>query len=343
MPFAEILGQAEALRQLKSAIEAQRLAHAYLFEGPRGVGKSMAARALACMLLCPEQGACDGCDTCRRITEHTHPLVRTYGLQKNSRNIGVDAIRDDLIPFFSFRSAPGEYKIAIVDPADALSLEAANMLLKTLEEPGRWSLLVLLTGTAEALLPTIRSRCQRIRFRRIPERLIAERLKEKMDIAPDHARVVAKLSGGSMGRAFELAGRDFTAWRVRALDAFAGLISGKADPVATAKTLLEMARESARGLQEQRVEVQQLLGLMLSYVRDLAIAEEKHENLLLNDDRQTLTAEAAMLDEQKVFEIFDRIFETKDDIESNINIPLALQELCLQTSELAGGRSASNE
>jgi hypothetical protein len=164
-----------------------------------------------------------------------------------------------------------------------------------------------------------------------------------MEIAPDHARVVAKLSGGSMGRAFELAGRDFTAWRVRALDAFASLISGNADPVSTAKILLEMARESARGLQEQRVEVQQLLGLMLSYVRDLAIAEEKHENLLLNDDRQTLTAEAAMLDEQQVFEIFDRIFETKNDIESNINIQLALQELCLRTSELAGGRSASNE
>ncbi len=343
MPFAEILGQAEALRQLKSAIESGRLAHAYLFEGPRGVGKSLAARALARMLLCPEKGACKGCDTCRRIAEHTHPLVRTYGLQKNSRNIGVDAIRDDLIPFFSFSSAPGEYKIAIVDPADALSPEAANMLLKTLEEPGQWSLLVLLTITAEALLPTIRSRCQRIRFGRIPDRLIVERLKEKMEIAPDHARVVAKLSGGSMGRAFELAGRDFAAWRVRLLDAFAGLITGGADPVETAKTLLEIARETTRGLQEQRVEVQQMLGLLLSYVRDLAIAEEKCDNLLLNDDRQTLAAEAAVLDEERVFEIFDRIFETKDDIDSNINIQLALQGLCLQTSELSGGGSVTNE
>jgi DNA polymerase-3 subunit delta' len=342
MPFAEILGQAEALRQLQRAVETQRLAHAYLFEGPPGVGKSMTARALARMLLCPQKGACGGCDTCRRIAEHTHPLVRTYGLQKNSRNIGVDAIRDDLIPFFGFKSAPGEYRVAIVDPADALSMEAANMLLKTLEEPGQWSLLVLLVRTAEALLPTIRSRCQRIRFARIPERLIAERLREKMDIAPDHARVAAKLSGGSMGRAFELAGRDFSAWRSRALDAFAGLITGRQDPVEAARALLDMARESARGLQEQRIEVQQLLDLVLSYLRDLAIAEEKCESLLLNDDRQTLAAEAAVLDEQRVFEIFDRIFEARNDVENNVNMQLALQELCFQTSEIAGGRSSTD-
>jgi hypothetical protein len=91
------------------------------------------------------------------------------------------------------------------------------------------------------------------------------------------------------------------------------------------------------------VEVQQMLDLLLSYVRDLAIAEEKCDNLLLNDDRQTLAAEAAILDEERVFEIFDRIFETKDDIESNINIQLALQGLCLQASELAGGGSKRDE
>ena len=343
MPFAEILGQAEALGQLGRAISSGRLAHAYLFEGPEGVGKSLAARALARMLLCPEKGACDSCATCRMIAEDTHPMVRTYGLAKSSRNIGVDAIRDDMIPFLRLKSAPGEYKIAIVDPADALSEEAANMLLKTLEEPGQWSLLVLLTIAAEALLPTIRSRCQRVRFRRIPERTIAERLVEKMDITREHANVIAKLSCGSIGRALELAGKDFSAWRVKALDAFAQVLDGTGDPVGAAKNLLEIAGASARSLQERRVELRLLLDVLLTYVRDLVIAREKCEDFLLHEDRQSLPGEAALIDEERAMAVFDRILETKDDIDRNVNMQLAIEELCLDAGANAGNGRADHD
>lgn len=343
MPFGEILGQAEALSQLNRAIEARRLSHAYLFEGPDGVGKLMAARAVARMLLCPAGGAHDDCEVCRRIADDRHPMVRLYGLQKGSRNISVDAIRDDLIPFFSLRSASGEYKIAIIDPAESMSEEAANMLLKTLEEPGDWSLLLLLTTTSEALLPTIRSRCQRVRFNRIPVRLIADRLVEKMEISREHAQVVARLSSGSIGRALELAGKDFTAWRARALDAFAGLFSGDTDPMKTAGKLLEITGGSARNLQERRVEIGRLLDILLTYVRDLVIAKEKHEGFLLHEDRPALANEAALLDEERALGIFDRIFEAKDDIEKNVNMQIAVEELCIDAFEIAGSGRGRND
>lgn len=343
MPFIEILGQDQPLGQLSRAFVTGRLAHAYLFEGPDGVGKSMSARALARILLCPRKGEKCKCETCQLVLEDRHPLVRTYGLAKNSRNIGVDAIRDDLIPFFNLKSAPGEYKMAIIDPADALSPEAANMLLKTLEEPGEWSLLVLLTRTAQALLPTIRSRCQCVRFGRIPEPLIADRLMAKMDITREHARVVAKLSCGSVGRALELAGKDFSAWRVRALDAYAELLASEAGPVETAAKFLEIAGKSAKGLQERRVELQHLLGILLTYLRDLVIAREKYEGFLLHEDRPTLAQEAALLDEEQALAVFDRIIEAKDDIDRNVNMQIALEELCLDTSAIAGGAAGTSD
>lgn len=341
MPFAEILGQAEALARLTRAIETGRLAHAYLFEGPDGVGKLMTARALARMVLCPQKGRCKDCATCSQIARDSHPMVRLYELPRGSRNIGVDVIRDDLIPFLNLRSARGEYKVAIIDPAESLSEEAANSLLKTLEEPASWSLLILLTTTAEALLPTIQSRCQRVRFSRIPERLIADRLVREMELAPEHAHALARLSSGSMGRALELAGRDFAAWRVRALDTFAALIAGKADPVEMARTWVAIAGETAKGLQERRVEAQELLNLLLTYLRDLVIALE-HEDSVLHGDRPTLTQEAALLDEEQAFEILDRVFETKDDIAKNVNIQLALEELCMEIEAIVSHRSGVN-
>jgi DNA polymerase-3 subunit delta' len=338
MPFTEILGQAEALGRLTQAIDKGRLAHAYIFEGPGGVGKAMAAHALARRLLCPERGACGPCHICMQVMQGTHPMFRTYGRQKGSRNISVDAIRDDLIPFLGLKSAWGEYKIAVVNPADALSEDAANMLLKTLEEPSPWSLLVLVSSSADALLPTIRSRCQRVLFHPIAKRLIADELVRKMQIAPEHANVVATLSNGSMGRALELAGRDFSAWRVKALDTYAGLIAGRTDPIEASSVFLDLAGGAGKSLQERREEIQDLLDLLLTYLRDLVVAGEHCDEHLLHGDRTSLPQEATLLEEQAAFEIFDRILAAKEDLEKNVGIQLALEELCIDTRALARSR-----
>jgi hypothetical protein len=133
-----------------------------------------------------------------------------------------------------------------------------------------------------------------------------------------------------------------SAWRVRILDEFAGLLAGKTDPMVAAGKLLEIARESVRGLQERRVELQRLLNLLLTYVRDLVIAKEKYESSLLHGDRQTLAREAAALDEEQALEIFDRILQTKDDVEKNVNMQLALEEMCIDVGTAAGGGRGSN-
>jgi len=324
---------------LSRAVETGRLSHAYLFEGPDGVGKSMTALALARMLLCPEKGACDVCDTCARILEGRHTSIKTYSPLKGKRNIGVDVIRDDLIPFFTLKNAEGDYKITIVNPVDALSEDAANMLLKTLEEPIKWSLLVLLTVSSKGLLPTIVSRCHRVRFNRIPSRLIADKLIEKMEISPEHAATIARLSDGSLGRAIELAGRDFLGWRVKILDSFAGLLRGDSDPHDAAGQFLEIAGKSTKELQEKRVELKRILDMLLTYMRDLLITGERLGEPLLNDDRATIVQESEMIDNEEIFRILDRIFEAKNDIEKNVNLQLAIEELCIDTREIAGAGS----
>ncbi len=172
MTFQRIMAQKGAVRVLTHAVETGRLANAYLFEGPSGVGKSMAAVALARAVLCPtrpEQG-CGECDVCRRIGNGNHPDLRFFRPREDgNRNIQVETLRQDILPVAQFAPFEGEHAFLVFPEADVsfpeVHPESANALLKTLEEPKRGVTFVLTSERPERLLPTIRSRCQSVRSR----------------------------------------------------------------------------------------------------------------------------------------------------------------------------------
>src|SRR5580704_10247024 len=165
MSFSD-LKQSEAVAgQLQRSLQRGRLAHAYLFTGPRGSGKEAVARTLAKALNCTEKDhdSCDHCDSCRRVDEGAHPDVYWVRPESKSRRIRVEQMRE-FMKSVNLRSSMGRVKVGIVVDADCMGEEASNAFLKTLEEPPAQTVIILLTADPQRLLPTILSRCLRISF-----------------------------------------------------------------------------------------------------------------------------------------------------------------------------------
>ena len=221
MPFSEILGQDRAVGALRAALRRGALHHAYLFAGPGGVGKAAAARLLAQAANCdggvPGE-ACGACVPCRKIARGVHPDVlwvegeramaragrwEPKGGRAPSRDIVVDQVRELVDRGLSLRRFEGRWRFVVLDPADAMNVQAQNALLKTLEEPPPDTTLVLVSSSADALLPTIRSRCLRVGFAPLPAALVEERLVAAGRPAGE-ARLAASLAGGSLGHALAL-------------------------------------------------------------------------------------------------------------------------------------------
>src|SRR5438477_7990137 len=211
--FDEVIGQDHVAQTLKKAIESGRVAHAYLFCGTRGTGKTSMARILAKALNCknsdgPTVTPCNNCDSCLAIARGEDIDVIEIDAASNT---GVDNIRE-LIENSQYRPARSRFKIYIIDEVHMLSKNAFNALLKTLEEPPEHVKFILATTEPEKVLPTILSRCQRYDFRNIPTREIADHLKavakqEKIKADEDALLLVAKAGAGSMRDALSLLDR----------------------------------------------------------------------------------------------------------------------------------------
>src|SRR3954470_2623262 len=172
MVWSQIVGHRTWVDAFAEVVRKRRMAHAYLFVGPQGVGKRLFARELAKALLCenstPEKfEACDKCSSCQLVDAGTHPDFFVVGKPEDKNEVPVETMRD-LCGNFSLKTSRGRGKVGILDDADDLNEESANCFLKTLEEPPPGSVLILLCTSVETQLPTILSRCQVARFHPLP-------------------------------------------------------------------------------------------------------------------------------------------------------------------------------
>jgi DNA polymerase III subunit delta' len=208
MRFSDIRDQDQAVATLERAIGSGKVPHAYLFVGPKGVGKRFTARILAAALCCdgPVPRPCGSCGHCRKIAAGTHPDVRNLEVPADKRKIPIEAVRE-AERWIGVSPHEARAKILVVDPAEEMTDAAANAILKTLEEPRSGSFIVLVTAAASALLPTVRSRCQIVRFRPLAPGTTGAIL-EAEGVEPEVARSAAALSGGSLDRARQHSGEE---------------------------------------------------------------------------------------------------------------------------------------
>lgn len=222
MLWGKISGQEEAVAYLRQAIKRDKVVNAYLFQGPEGVGKSLAASVFARALNCPEDfgDGCGRCPICRAIEKGSHPdFHRVYPASK-SRSITIDQIRE-LQSKAYLKSGGSGWKVLIVHNAETMVLAAQNALLKTLEEPPDRTAIILISSRPEQLLPTILSRCQAVRFRTWPLDLMVDLLRSKAGLEEEEARVMHGISRGRPGWALQAIEQGLLEDRKRILKPFA--------------------------------------------------------------------------------------------------------------------------
>ena len=200
--WERILGHKQQLALLQKTLAENIFPHASLFAGPRGVGKFLTATITASALFCmQETKPCGTCLACRKIAEKNHPDV--FFLVAENETVKIDQIRT-LTSSLHYHPLEGEYKLVLIDDADCMTEGAANALLKTLEEPPPNTHFILVSAHPHRVLPTIRSRCQRVSFQPLSPSIIEQFLQETQNYNSEEAKRIARLSQGSLGLALQL-------------------------------------------------------------------------------------------------------------------------------------------
>lgn len=322
----QVVGQPKAITLLERSIEMGQLSHAYLFVGPPHVGKLTLALNLAQVVNCGAVAPpCGECTSCRRIAAGKHADVQIIGLiSEEKREIGIEQIRE-MQTAASLPPYEGRHKVFIFDKAELLSHEAANCLLKTLEEPSPQVLLVLLTARESALLPTIVSRCQRVELRPLPVTLVKEALIEDYGVAADRAELLARLSDGCFGWALlTMQDEKILEERSRRLTTLVDL------SYASLKQRLAYAAELAAQFSRSREEVEEVLALWLQWWHDLLLVKGGDGKFVINIDQQsTLFQQAKHLSTRQVMDFIYHLQATHEQLEQNANPRLALEVLML--------------
>ena len=329
---ATILGHSGAISFLDRSIETGRLSHAYILVGPRHVGKMAVAIFLAKAVNCQGEGKhpCDVCPQCRRTASGQHTDVQVIDISgeeggQDRTRIGIGRIRE-LKRQASLHPYEGTYRVFIVDGAEFLTLEAANALLKSLEEPPPAVLLVLLTADETAVLPTVLSRCQRIELWPMPIEELAKALVDRYSADEAKAELLARLSGGCPGWAISAAQEEKVLnSRLEALDGIIGLadldLQGRFRYAAELASLYSKDRQSGR----------EILGLWLSWWRDLILMGEGVGDLATNLHRRDELKDHSLrypLEEIGLF--IQRITNAREYLDRNANARLVLEWLALR-------------
>ena len=316
--FRDIIGNKDVIRHLQSAAESGRVSHAYLIEGEEGSGRSMIADVFAKTLLCEKGGtdACNSCTSCLKASDRNHPDI-IYVTHEKTNTISVGDIREQLGGTVDILPYESRYKIYIMPEAEKMTEQAQNALLKTIEEPPEYVVILLLASAAESLLATIRSRCVTLSLLPVSDREVRDYLTERLKMPDYEAKVLTAFAQGNIGRALYAAtDEDFILRKNRTFSLIRSLKGMDAAAMA----------EAVRLMKEDRSGINDVFDILLMWYRDVLMfkATREIDQLIFTQETSLIRTQAMNASYEGLQEILDAIDRCAVRLRANVNFELAL-------------------
>lgn len=327
--FEDIIGHNKIVEHLKNAIVMDKVSHAYIFNGEDNSGKMMLAEAFAMALQCEEQGPepCMNCRSCRQAKEHNQPDIIYIGREEEKpKSISVDEIRTMLNNDIVIKPYSSKYKIYIIDNAEKMNVQAQNALLKTIEEPPSYGVIMLLTTNADSFLPTILSRCITLNLKSVEEEQIKHHLMKRYQIPDYQAEICAAFAQGNVGKAIQLASSDEFNELKRDVISFVK----KAEDI----EIYELT-QMIKHINEYKKKIDEYLDLLTLWYRDVLYMKATNDvnNLIFKDEVYDIKKQAAKKSYAGIEKILQAIERTRTRLRANVNFDLVIEMLLLTIKE----------
>ena len=325
--FQDILGHEQIIEHLQNAIKTDKVSHAYILDGPDMSGKKMIADAFSMTLECEKKGTepCMECHSCKQALGKNQPDI-IYLQHEKPNTISVDDIRSQINNDIGVKPYSSPYKVYIVDEAEKMDVQAQNALLKTIEEPPAYAVILLLTNNAEIFLPTILSRCVRLSLKAVPDEKIKAYLMENYEVPDYKADVCVAFAQGNVGKAIELAeSEDFNEIKNSALQLIKRL-----DDI----ELYEMT-EAVKQISNYKLQINDYFDLIMIWYRDVLLykATADVNKLIFKEEVYEIKKEASRSSYGGIENILEALEKAKIRLNANVNFDLVIELLLLTIKE----------
>lgn len=325
--FKDIIGHRQVVNHLQSAISCGKVSHAYIIHGEKGAGKTILAEALATTLQCEQGGTepCGECHSCKQALTKNQPDI-IYITHEKPNTISVDDVRTQLNGTIDIKPYSSRYKIYIIDDADKLNQQAQNALLKTIEEPPEYAVILLLVSNISTLLPTILSRCVTLKLGTVDDSLIKEYLMEKYHLPDYSADVCTAFAGGYLGKAVRLASNEeFNEMKIEVLSLLKSLPQLE---------LNELVRR-VKDLQEYKLKMDDFFDILVVWFRDVLMfkATNDRNSIIFKDEAGGIVKQASISGYDGIEKIIEAVEKAKTRLKANVNFELTLELLLMTIKE----------
>lgn len=325
--FREIVGHKQIIEHLQNAIKMDKISHAYILGGEKGSGKRTIAAAFAQTLQCEggQQDACGSCHSCKQAESKNHPDI-IYVTHEKPNSIGVEEIREQVVSDVQIKPYSSKYKIYIIADADKMTVQAQNALLKTIEEPPAYAVIILLTANVPSLLPTILSRCVTLAMKPVADSEVKDYLMEHVQIPDYQADICVAFAQGNIGKAVQLASSEnFNEIRSSALHLLK----------CVRKMDMSDIMAHVKGVSEFKVDIQDYLDFLAVWYRDVLYfkATKDIDGLIFKDQAQSISDQANFSSYEGIENILKGLEKAKTRLNANVNFELAMGLLFLLIKE----------
>ena len=321
--FRDILGNDMVKEHFMRAIESHKISHAYILTGEAGMGRKSIANAFAMTLLCEKGGSepCMVCHSCKQVLAGSHPDL-IYVTHEKPASIGVDDIREKINDTIMIRPYSSYYKIYIVDEAEKMTIQAQNALLKTIEEPPAYAVIILITTNQDAFLPTILSRCVQLKLKPLLDFTVKSYLTEHLNIPERNAEICTAFARGNLGKAIHLASSEqFQLLYQKVLTLIKNIDNMD----------ISMLLDCIREIKDENFNLYEVLDLMQLWYRDVLMYKvTKDMNLLIfKDEYKLINGLGQKIDYSGLELILSAIDKAKVRLDANVNTELVMELLLL--------------